>query len=272
MWTREQLKNRAKYALKMNYWKIVLVCIILSLVNASGSSGSNSDSEANLKYENHAFDHYGTDMLPLDEYNQFYSGTADVGESVLSLLEMGLASGFVLLIVIFAVIVGIVIGIFICNPIDLGGRKFLVKSLYEPAELNEILYGFNSNYKNIVKVLFFRDLSIFLWSLLFIIPGIIKSYEYYMVPYLLTENPNLSKEEAFRISKEMMDGEKWNTFVLELSFLGWYFLSAFTFGILNVFYVGPYENLTKAALFDELNAAHGYPARYVRSGYEQIYE
>ena len=93
-----------------------------------------------------------------------------------------------------------------------------------------------------------------------------------MVPYLLTENPNLSKEEAFCISKEMMDGEKWNTFVLELSFLGWYFLAAFTFGILNIFYVTPYENLTKAALFDELNAAHGYPARYMRNDYEQTYQ
>ena len=54
---------------------------------------------------------------------------------------------------------------------------------------------------------------------MFIIPGIIKAYEYSMIPYLLAENPNMSKQEAFAISKELMDGNKFNAFVLDLSFI-----------------------------------------------------
>ena len=61
----------------------------------------------------------------------------------------------------------------------------------------------------------------FLWSLLLLIPGIVKAYEYRMVPYLLADYPELSTEEAFRISREMMNGEKMNTFILDLSFIGW---------------------------------------------------
>ena len=82
-----------------------------------------------------------------------------------------------------------------------------------------------------------------------------------MIPYLLAENPNLTKEQAFTLSRQMMTGNKWNAFVLEIiSFLGWEILAGFTFGILNVFYVEPYKNLTYAALYEELSLIHGRPA------------
>ena len=66
-------------------------------------------------------------------------------------------------------------------------------------------------------------------------PGIIKSYEYRMIPYILAENPSINWREAFRLSKAMMDGQKWNTFVLDLSFIGWDLLSAVTGGLLGLF-------------------------------------
>ena len=97
--------------------------------------------------------------------------------------------------------------------------------------------------------MFLEGLYIFLWSLLFIIPGIIKTYEYLMVPYILAENPELSTKEVFARSKQMMTGDKWNAFVLQLSFLGWILLSVFTCGILLIFYVGPYSELTYAELY-----------------------
>ena len=77
------------------------------------------------------------------------------------------------------------------------------------------------------------NLFIALWTLLLIVPGIIKSYEYRMVPYILAENPGMNRKEAFAISKRMMTGKKWATFVLDLSFFGWIFLSIFTCGILQ---------------------------------------
>ena len=62
----------------------------------------------------------------------------------------------------------------------------------------------------------------------------------------------MSTEEVLALSKDMMRGQKWEAFVLDLSFLGWNILAVFTFGILNVFYVAPYQNLTNAALYEEL--------------------
>ena len=88
--------------------------------------------------------------------------------------------------------------------------------------------------------------------MLFVIPGIVKGYEYRMIPYLLAEHPEMSTKDAFARSKEMMSGNKWKAFVLDLSFLGWKLLSLLTCGILSVFYVTPYEHATNAALYDAL--------------------
>lgn len=86
-----------------------------------------------------------------------------------------------------------------------------------------------------------RDVFIFLWSLLFLIPGVIKHYSYRMVPYILADDPEIGAMDAITLSRQMMDGHKWNTFVLDLSFLGWDLLSALTLGLLGVFYVNPYK-------------------------------
>ena len=89
-------------------------------------------------------------------------------------------------------------------------------------------------------------------SLLCIIPGIVKGYEYRMIPYLLADHPEMTKDEAFAASKEMMMGQKWNAFVLDLSFIGWDILSSMTFGILDIFYVMPYKMSTNAALYEAI--------------------
>ncbi len=73
---------------------------------------------------------------------------------------------------------------------------------------------------------FFRGLFIFLWSLLFVIPGIIASYSYYMTPFILCERPDMTSREAIRESKELMRGNKWRLFCLEFSFIGWELLAA----------------------------------------------
>ena len=96
------------------------------------------------------------------------------------------------------------------------------------------------------------DLYLILWSCLFIIPGIVKSYEYRMIPYILADNPDIDRKEAFALSKAMMKGNKWRVFVLDLSFILWYLLGSITFGIVNVFYVEPYKQLTDAALYEAL--------------------
>lgn len=111
--------------------------------------------------------------------------------------------------------------------------------------------------------MFLRGLFTGLWSLLFVIPGIIKHYEYLMIPYILAENPGMDRQEVFAISKRMMMGQKWNVFVLDLSFIGWRLLEGITLGIVGVFYVEPYYQATMAELY-AYNRNMAYQQGYIR--------
>ena len=97
--------------------------------------------------------------------------------------------------------------------------------------------------------LIMKRLFVGLWSLLFFIPGIIKSYEYFMVEYILAENPNMDYKRALEISSLTTEGEKWQLFLLSLSFIGWILLSVLSCLILWVVYVNPYINHTMAGAY-----------------------
>lgn len=85
----------------------------------------------------------------------------------------------------------------------------------------------------------------FLWSLLFVIPGIVKAYSYALTPYILAKYPEVQAKEALKHSMKIMDGKKAELFVLQLSFIGWALLSGITFGILGIFFVVPYMCITE---------------------------
>lgn len=91
----------------------------------------------------------------------------------------------------------------------------------------------------------------FLWSLLFIIPGIIKSFSYSQTMYIVAENPGIGAKEAINRSKKMMEGHKFDLFVLALSFIGWYILAGFTFGILCIWLI-PYVNATLINFYNSI--------------------
>ena len=86
---------------------------------------------------------------------------------------------------------------------------------------------------------FFRGLFTFLWSLLFVIPGIIASYSYYMTPFILCERPDMTSREAIRESKELMRGNKWRLFCLEFSFIGWELLASGVMGVVLMLIMTP---------------------------------
>lgn len=96
--------------------------------------------------------------------------------------------------------------------------------------------------------MFITDVFIFLWTLLLIIPGIIKTYAYAMVPYILSEEPELNYRDAIDRSIEMTNGHKWRMFVLDLSFIGWYLLGAMLCFV-GTFFVHPYYYATQAELY-----------------------
>ena len=273
MFERRVLKNRAKAAFKMNYWRCVLVALIITLVvGGTGLSGPSTvrqtiDTRKQLDQleELYNYDSNAGDVLDIDDFE----GLEDIEdlEDIDDYLDLvppsgegapaGLLAGLVGLafIVFFGVFFLIIIlAIFLLNPLHVGTRKYFLNNSYAAADVGLVGHAFQTNYKNIVKVCFFRDLYIFLWSLLLIVPGIIKAYEYRMVNYLLAENPNMETKEALETSRNMMYGNKWDSFVLDLSFLGWKILAVyFTLGLLGIFYVDPYVAATDAELYKVLS-------------------
>ena len=105
--------------------------------------------------------------------------------------------------------IGILFGVFVANPVEVGKCRFFLANRQNKGGYDQIFSLFKSGvYLNVVKTMFLRDLYVFLWSLLFVIPGIVKSYEYSMIPYILAENPNIDSKRAFAISRSMTQGKK----------------------------------------------------------------
>lgn len=235
MWNRIEFKQRGKDAFRRNYGAAVAVTFIMGLISMILEGGTNAGDTLKITIGNNF---YGDVVYT----NGIFGGLQSTGAGILATI-------FGMLLVVVT-IVFLLLKIFVEYNLEIGGTKFFIENQTSKPGMDTILYGFRSgHYGNIVKNMFLKDLYIVLWSLLFVIPGIIKSYEYRMVPYILAENPGMSREDVFQISKEMMNGQKWNLFVLDLSFLGWNILSAFTFGLLGVFYVNPYIEATNAEVY-----------------------
>lgn len=150
-----------------------------------------------------------------------------------------------LLIMLFFLALRILIG----YPLEVGGQRYFVKSAEDKDNKKCFSFAFEGhNYSGIVPTMLLRGVFTFLWTLLLIIPGIIKSYSYSMVPYILGDNPNIGAKRAIELSNEMTYGHKFDMFVLDLSFIGWYLLGALALGI-GVLFVLPYDNATHAELY-----------------------
>lgn len=119
------------------------------------------------------------------------------------------------------------------------------------------LFGAFKLFGKVLGVYFLIELFVFLWSLLFIIPGIVASYRYRMAPYLLADNPDIGIWEALGKSKEMMQGHKGELFVLDLSFIGWALLTIFTCGI-GTLWLTPYMEMTYVNYYDALRGTGSY--------------
>ena len=101
--------------------------------------------------------------------------------------------------------------------------------------------------------MFLMSVFIFLWSLLFVIPGIIKAFSYAMTPYILEEHPELTANEAIDHSRAMMKGHKFDLFWLYLSFIGWGILCIPTLGI-GTFWLIPYMQTAQASFYEDVKA------------------
>ena len=223
MWSRVELKQKGKAAFKSNYWRTVLAALILTaLTTGSSMSGSSGSTSSMQKL---------AEQLDSEQLKQL--------------------AAIIATYCIIAVIVWSLLRVFVLNILEVGCHAFLKKNLSEHATIHEFTAGFG-NYKRSMLTMMLRDVFLALWFCLFFIPGLVKSYSYMMIPYILIDEPDLTPMEAIKKSCAMMKGNKWKTFVLDLSFIGWYLLSAITFGLVGTFYSEPYRRSTRAALYEEL--------------------
>lgn len=158
----------------------------------------------------------------------------------------------------FATLMGLnggsmLLSIFVLLPLGVG-VAYAFNALYAYSNPNILSnsfgYGFKIYWRAIGGMLLVQIFT-FLWCLLLVIPGIIKAYSYSMTPYILIDNPELSVREAIRKSQQMMVGQKFNLFYLQLSFIGWFFLACLTGGI-GFLWLAPYYQTSQAVFYQNL--------------------
>ncbi|MGN0526083.1 MAG: DUF975 family protein [Acutalibacteraceae bacterium] len=242
---RKYIKSVAKSQIKNDYWKTVLVSLLMSVTTLTGYF-TLTNTNANLK--------------------EFTKNAESILNNITGAFILGVGAASLLSLVAF-----FLFRIFVEDVLYAGGvRFFLKRRKSQPVDLNELISNFkDKTYINMAKINGVKYISIFLWSLLFTIPGIVKSYEYFAINYILAVRPDISKDEAFRISKNVMRGHKMELFELHLSFYGWFLLSAFVpFGLLSLLYVKPYLTLAEVefmsavrqkAIFDGVISPFDFP-------------
>ena len=246
MWNRVELKMRGKQAFQYNYWPCVGVAFIMTLISMIFSSGGAGRSR--VTFNKTYYYHDSADLWNSSSYSDIYS---------MGLPTLGALFGAVAIVM---ALFGALLMVFVGNVLEVGGKRFFILNQRERASVGTVMDGFKSgHYGNIVLTMFLRDIFIFLWALLLIVPGIIKAYEYRMIPYI----PGMNYKEAFAISKRMMTGQKLETFLMDFSFIGWYLLSGITCGLVGIFYVTPYVEASFAELYS-FNRAKAYAEGYIR--------
>ncbi len=222
MWNRWQLKENAKFVLRAAYWKAFLVSLIWTLTLGMGR-----------------------DVFTFNFNTNDFDGLSRSFNAFLSVPIMTMLAGTLLSVSI----ISILISIFVFGPLEVGVQHYFLESTQMRFNLGSIFHGFaTGRYRNVVTAMFLRNIYQFLWTLLLIIPGIVKSYSYSMLPYLLSENPGIPPSRALEMSMAITDGHKWQMFFLDLSFIGWYLLGAIAFGV-GVLFVNPYYHTTQAQLY-----------------------
>jgi uncharacterized membrane protein len=231
MWTRAQLKSNAKQVLSRSYWMAFLAALALAVASQEKLF------DINYQLVRQDFDHFSMEF------------GARAFERISPFLP------FVISAAMLAFLAGLAISALVLAPLEVGATRFFLESTQYRFRLEELAYGFaGGGYSNIVVVMLLRGIYTFLWFLLFFIPGIVKSYAYSLVPFLLSENPQLSPSRAIALSNAMTRGYKWEMFILDASFIGWYVLGSLLFGV-GVLFVRPYHYATRAQLYLALRAS-----------------
>ena len=233
-----QLRLKARESLKGNYWPAVGVAFVAAIFGALMVNGGSY----NINLEKRVTEIFGDLPTILKTYLLIAAG----GAGALSLVNLILG-----------------------GVVQLGYAQYLLKQ--QDREINSVkdLFSKFDYFGQGFLQLFLRNLYSFLWGLLFLIPGIVKTFAYAMTPFIMAENPNLTANEAITISKEKMNGHKGELFWLSLTFFGWSLLAALTGGIGYIF-LNPYINAAYAAFYrDKISPKTAVTVTYTEQYIEQ---
>lgn len=223
MRTRQEIKAIGKSRFKANYWTCVLAVLLIGLALAALSALSTGQSYT-------------------ETIQSAVNGSEPEPEIVNT--SVSVRTG-----------VGSLAALLLAGPLAVGLNYFHVMNILGRDEEVLVSTPFRAAFTNYPRKLggsLWMELFVFLWSLLFIIPGIIKTFSYAMTPYILADCPNVKAKDALKLSMRIMKGHKWELFVFDLSFIGWYLLSILTVGILNVFFTDPYRYNSLATYYLEV--------------------
>ena len=231
-------RSVARAKLSGRWTTAVLAGLVASLLGGVASSGVEislitKNGDTNLNFESAAQQVYSSGTGWNEQLPGFVIGVA----SVIIVVALVMAAVYLVL--------GSIVGV--------GYSKFnldLVDHQKEP-EIGT-LFGNFKHWKTIIAANLLKGLYIFLWSLLFILPGILALLSYSMTSYILAEHPELTASEALRQSKQMMTGNRRRLFWLQLSFFGWEILSALTLGIGSL-WLTPYKQAATAVFYREVS-------------------
>lgn len=286
MWKIKELKANARQTVKKNYWTAMIVCFLIALltgefgtsivgllqeedsmdpnyvINKENITVNESVNEEKLEAAREKSSNYKEKINQLNDTQLkiFKAVEANLNSITKSqkyifkiwdainsfnINQAGLGVGLSL-----AAIIAIIFTVIIANPFIVAGKRYFLKARKEEnAKMGNMKKVFKKgNWINVSIIMFFKNLYNMLWYLT-VIGGIIKAYEYRMIPYILAENPKIVRKDAFKLSKEMMKGNKWKMFLVDISFIGWSLISIFTYGLLNILYVNPYKEATIAELY-----------------------
>lgn len=289
MWKRKNLKDKAKKTVKNNYWTAVVLCFVITIL--TGKYGNSitgiwqsedsvlpdyvitqnqylieneisKDNIAEIQKKQERIEEI-TENLTENQLKMVNTITSNLNSltksqkyiyKIWDAIELFIMNQNLLGIAyVLIAIIAILYIILLAEPLLVAERRyFIIASEKENTKMGVMKEIFKrKNWSNVAVIMFFKSFYNFLWYLT-IIGGIIKTYEYRMIPYLLAENPDMNKKEAFARSKQMMKGNKWKTFILDLSFILWEILSTITFGLLDILYVNPYKIATSVELYKTL--------------------
>ncbi len=269
------VKEKSKKALKYHRFYSIIVCFLVSSVLSFGYKFNSIlpiELPGNLTTFNnytifHNFlrvVHLDKIIMPIINYKPtvgviatFLNQLSGTGSIVLTLLNMINNLVFRKImpstgILMLSILVSLLIYIFVSTVLSVGkSRYFLEHSTYQDTPVSKLLFVYyTKSIFNVGEVMLIKMLKSFLWYLT-IIGGLIKHYEYSMIPYILAENPTVKYKEAFKMSKIMTMHKKWELFLLDVSFIPWYLVGYLSFGLSNIFYFRPFKEMVKANMYLE---------------------